>query len=53
MKYFKDGSTLLRYERLSAADLMARYPQWCVGDNTEALYQAEGGLVDVALGNSL
>ena len=32
---------------------MSRYPQWSVGSSTEALHQAEGGLVDAALGNSV
>ena len=34
------------YEELSAAELMARWPQWRVDDDARALFQADGGLVD-------
>lgn len=34
------------YERLRARELMARWPQFRLADTEEALYQADGGLVD-------
>jgi sarcosine oxidase len=34
------------YERLRARDVMVRWPQFRLPETTEALYQAEGGLVD-------
>ena len=48
----KCNCVVFRYERLSATQLMSRYPQWCVDDSTVALYQKDGGLVDAALANS-
>jgi len=35
------------YERIDAAELMRRWPQFRVGDEHEALVQAEGGILDV------
>ncbi|KAK7104534.1 monomeric sarcosine oxidase-like [Littorina saxatilis] len=40
------------YERLSSAQLKARYPQFTPPPNMVALYQKDAGLVDAALGNS-
>lgn len=34
------------YERLGAAAIMGRWPQWRLPAGAEGLYQAEGGLVD-------
>jgi sarcosine oxidase len=35
------------YEDLTTAELRARYPQWTVPDGTSALYQADGGIIDI------
>jgi sarcosine oxidase len=37
----------VRYEDLTTAELRARYPQWTVPDGTCALYQADGGIIDI------
>jgi sarcosine oxidase len=44
---------MFSYQRLSGPELRQRFPQWTVPDNTVALYQAQGGLVDAALANSV
>ena len=41
-----------RFERLTSAELRARYPQFTTGPNTLALFQKDAGLVDAALGNA-
>ena len=46
-------SSACRFEKLSAAELTSRFPQWQVNDSTVALFQPGGGLVDAALGNSV
>jgi len=43
---------LFRYERLQASEIRRRWPQWEVTDDIQAVYQADGGLVDAALANS-
>ncbi len=35
------------YEDLTTAELRARYPQWRVPDGTTALFQADGGIIDI------
>nr|KAG5692520.1 hypothetical protein BaRGS_018725 [Batillaria attramentaria] len=40
------------FERLTADQLKARYPQFTPGPNTVALFQKDAGLVDAALGNA-
>ena len=35
------------YERLDAAELMRRWPQFRVPDDHEALYQPDGGILDI------
>ncbi|XP_071963644.1 monomeric sarcosine oxidase-like [Antedon mediterranea] len=40
------------YEKLSGEILRQKYPQWTVGSDIISLYQADGGLVDAAQGNS-
>jgi len=40
------------YEKLDNKQLMARYPQFTVGPEVVALYQATAGIVDAQLGNS-
>ncbi|WP_214324243.1 N-methyl-L-tryptophan oxidase [Nonomuraea sediminis] len=37
----------LPYEEFGAAELRRRWPDWHVPDDTVALYQAEGGLIDI------
>lgn len=41
------------YERLNAAAIMQRWPQWRLPPGAEALYQAEGGLVDPRKANAV
>lgn len=38
------------FERLTGPQIRARFPQWTVPDDMLALYQADGGLVDAAMG---
>lgn len=35
------------FERLEAAELMARWPQFEIPDDHQALYQADGGILDI------
>lgn len=35
------------FERLDAAELMTRWPQFQVSDDHQALYQADGGILDI------
>jgi monomeric sarcosine oxidase len=35
------------HERLSAAEIQKRWPQWRIGDDVVGLYQADGGILDV------
>jgi monomeric sarcosine oxidase len=41
------------YERLSAQELTARWPQFRVDDDHEALFQAEGGILDISKGGAV
>jgi sarcosine oxidase len=41
------------YERLSAPEVMRCWPQWHLPPGAEALYQAEGGLVDARKANAV
>ena len=40
------------FEELSAADVMAAYPQWRLDGDERALYQADSGLVDARKANA-
>lgn len=40
------------YEVMDGAELAARWPQWRVGKETVALYQADSGLLDIRRANS-
>lgn len=40
------------YEHLDAAEIMARWPQWRLGDEHHGLYQAQSGLADPNRGNA-
>lgn len=40
------------YEVMDGAELAARWPQWRVGKETIALYQADSGLLDIRRANS-
>ncbi|XP_033110519.1 monomeric sarcosine oxidase-like [Anneissia japonica] len=40
------------YEKWSGEVLRQNYPQWTVGSDIASIYQADGGLVDAAQGNS-
>jgi glycine/D-amino acid oxidase-like deaminating enzyme len=40
------------YELMDGTELAARWPQWRVGAETVALYQAESGLLDIRRANS-
>lgn len=40
------------FERLDAAKVMKRYPQWQFDQDVDALYQADMGLADAAKGNA-
>ena len=40
------------YELLDAADVMRRWPQWRLGDDVTAMWQAQGGLADPFKGNA-
>jgi sarcosine oxidase len=40
------------YERLDAAEVMRRWPQWRLADDSHALYQAQSGLADPYRGNA-
>jgi sarcosine oxidase len=40
------------FERLDAAEIMARWPQWRLGDEHHGLYQAASGLADPNRGNA-
>jgi sarcosine oxidase len=42
----------VRYERMAAVDVMRRWPQWRLEDDTVALYQARSGLADPYRGNA-
>lgn len=37
------------YERLDAAEIMRRFPQWRLPEDTQGLFQPEGGLIDIGL----
>jgi monomeric sarcosine oxidase len=37
----------IAFERLDAAELMARWPQFQIPDDHQALYQADGGILDI------
>jgi monomeric sarcosine oxidase len=41
------------HERLSARELMARWPQFRVPDDHEALFQADGGILDISKGGAV
>ncbi len=40
------------FERLDAAEVMRRWPQWRLDDDTAVLYQADAGLADPFRGNA-
>ena len=40
------------YELLESADVMRRWPQWRLGDDVTAMWQAQGGLADPFKGNA-
>jgi sarcosine oxidase len=40
------------YERLDAAEIMRRWPQWRLEDDIHGLYQSEGGIAMAAKGNA-
>ena len=40
------------YERLDAAEIMRRWPQWRLDDDVHGLFQAEGGIAMAAKGNA-
>ena len=40
------------FERLDAAEVMRRWPQWHLADDVTALWQAQGGLADPFRGNA-
>ncbi len=40
------------FDRLDAAEVMRRFPQWRFEDEVDALYQADMGLVDAIKGNA-
>jgi glycine/D-amino acid oxidase-like deaminating enzyme len=44
------STVVCRFERLTGPQIRARFPQWTVPDDMLALYQADGGLVDAAMG---
>jgi monomeric sarcosine oxidase len=39
------------FERLEAADVVRRWPQWRLADGTQAIYQGDAGIVDPERGN--
>jgi sarcosine oxidase len=40
------------FERLDAAEVMRRWPQWRLADDVSAIWQAQGGLADPNRGNA-
>ncbi|MFT4122237.1 MAG: N-methyl-L-tryptophan oxidase [Microbacteriaceae bacterium] len=42
------GTAGIPFDVLEADELRARYPQWHVGDDARAIYQAESGILDIA-----
>jgi sarcosine oxidase len=40
------------YERLDAAEIMRRWPQWRLNDDIHGLFQADGGIAMAARGNA-
>ena len=45
--------SISRFERLTGRELSRKIPCFKTGDNIDALYQKDGGLVDAALGNAI
>ena len=41
------------WERLGAADVMRRWPQFRLGDDYEALFQPDGGILDIRKGGAV